>query len=179
MKKILFVLVFAFVASSAMAQSIVSYHGELNVGGSFGVLGPPINFVSFHTIQGVGITDYASVGVGFGLDMHNEFSELGGSDYGFAGMETDLLLPIFLNAKGYLPFAKKNKVYLSLDFGKKIGITEQAKGYLPLFAVPAVGVMLNKFLFQIGFSIEDELGMLGGSGYSGMGAVQFKLGAKF
>jgi hypothetical protein len=178
MRKILLVLVFALAATSTMAQSLVRYHGEVNIGGSFGVIGAPVNFVNFHTIQGVNITDYASVGVGFGLDMHNEFREFNGSSYGFSSKETDLLFPLFLNAKGYLPLTKKIKTYLSVDFGGKFGLTEQAKGYQPIFVAPAVGVLLNNFLFQIGFSIEDDLGLLGG-GYSGVGAVQLKFGWSF
>ena len=178
MRKILFVLVFALAATSTMAQSLVRYHGEVNIGGSVGVIGAPVNFVNLHTIHGVNITDYASVGVGFGLDMHNEFRKFNGSSYGFSSKETDLLFPLFLNAKGYLPLTGKIKTYLSVDFGWKFGLTEQAKGYNPIFVVPAVGVLLNNFLFQVGFSIEDEPGLLGG-GYSGVGAVQLKFGWSF
>lgn len=178
MKKILFVMVFAFVATSAMAQRLISYHGEVNIGGSFGVGDNAVSSVNFYTIQGVNITDYASLGVGFGLDLHNDFRSLKDMGLGFPGKETDLLFPLFANVKGYLPLARNMKAFLSVDFGGKFGLTELAKGYNPIFVTPAVGFMFSNFMLQVGYQYETEVGVLGGWPIE-INAIQARFGICF
>ncbi len=164
MKK-LFVLLAATigVVVSASAQTPIKYQGEVDLGYSIGVGTLATGRVNVHTIQGVKVGNYFSAGVGLGLDIYHE----GGAD---------LVLPIYLNLKGYLPTNSKVTPYASFDIGGGIGVSEYLSGLSGMMITPALGVKVGKFKAQIGYNVQK----FSESGISvNFNAVQFKVGVVF
>ena len=128
--------------------------------------------IAFETVHGVRICPYAFVGAGFGINYF--YQELYASD-GWRIYELNsggTILPIFVNAKAYLPTGRKSALYLSWDLGAAMGIggyfssgTEfytsigpgisfgrQNKGVRGDFSIrfQHIGTGLNALLFRIG-----------------------------
>lgn len=114
MKRILFLaVVSAMSVVTAMAQTSVKYHGEINAGYSIGVGSYPVSRVSLYTIQGIKVGDYFSTGLGLGLDWYKGLYAEYWEKQGKADMG-ELAMPIYLNMKGYLPVNEKVAPYLIL-----------------------------------------------------------------
>lgn len=168
MKKLLLAAALAVATLlTARAQSPVSvkYHGEADLGYSIGVGTWATGRVNLHTVQGVQITKYFSTGVGLGLDYYHEPEEGG-----------ELVIPIYLNLKGYLPVGAKVSPYFSLDIGAGVGATEGLSGLSGLYCTPAVGIRAGRFKAQLGYNVQrfSESGV----GIS-MNAIQIKAGLMF
>ncbi len=166
MKKLFLSLVLAAISACALnAQSSAKYHCELDLGYSFGVGTFSTDRVNIQTIQGIKVGDYFSTGVGFGLDYYHEFYDAG-----------ELMMPIFLNVKGYLPTSEKASVYASFDIGAGIGLTEGVSELSGMTYTPAIGVKVNKFKAQLGYNVqrisENGVGI-------DMNAIQIKIGLMF
>lgn len=147
----------------AKAQKIpVAYHGEVDLGYSIGVGTFGEGRVNLHTIQGVQLGRYFSAGLGLGLDLYHNGPEL--------------VVPIYLNMKGYLPVTEKVSPYFSLDIGGGIGATELLSGLSGLYCTPAVGVRVGMFKAQLGYNVQrfSESGF----GFN-TNAIQIKLGVMF
>ena len=162
MKKIFLLAVAIICATTSFAQVPVKYHGEVDLGYSIGVGTFGTGRVNVHTIQGVQISKYFSTGVGVGIDYYHESS--------------NIVLPIYLNLKGYLPVTEKVSPYLSFDIGAGICLSEGVSGLSGLYCTPAIGVKAGIFKAQVGYNIqrisESGLGI-------NMNAVQIKLGVMF
>lgn len=131
MKKIslLLTLVLMTIVGTASAQSKnVKYLGDVQVGYSIGIGTFAADRINLHMVNGVRINKYFSTGVGLGLDC---FTNLDGYP--------ELALPVFLNAKGYLPVSEKTDLFLSMDLGCSIGLTEGISGMSGFMMTPAVG----------------------------------------
>lgn len=168
MKKLLLAAALAVATLlTARAQSPVSvkYHGEADLGYSIGVGTWATGRVNLHTVQGVQITKYFSTGVGLGLDYYHEPEEGG-----------ELVIPIYLNLKGYLPVGAKVSPYFSFDIGAGVGATEGVSGLSGLYCTPAVGIRAGRFKAQLGYNVQrfSESGV----GIS-MNAIQIKAGLMF
>lgn len=155
----------ATMACTANAQAPVKYHGEVDLGYSIGVGTFSTGRVNLHTIQGIQIGEYFSTGVGLGLDYYHEFYESG-----------ELVIPIYLNLKGYLPVSEKVAPYFSFDIGAGIGATEGVSGMSGMYLTPAIGIKAGKFKAQLGYNVqrvsEDGIGI-------SMNAIQIKVGFMF
>ncbi len=163
MKKLLFAAIVAIsTIFSGTAQVPVKYQGEVDLGYSVGIGTFSAGRLNLHTVQGVKISDYFSTGLGVGLDYYHESS--------------NLLVPIFLNMKGYYPVNEKFSPFVSLDLGYGIGVTSDVSGLGGFLWAPAVGVRYSRFKFQVGYTSQriSESGL----GYN-MNAIQFKLGVVF
>lgn len=164
MKKFL-MLLFAttMFAGVAQAQTTIKYQGEVDLGYSIGVGDFALHRINIHTIQGVKIGNYFSTGIGIGADMYHE------GDF-------DVMLPIYLNLKGYLPMQSKATPFISMDLGAGVGVSDNVSGLSGFYCTPAIGVMVGKFKAQLGYNIQQ----LSESGVSiSMGAVQIKVGIVF
>lgn len=131
MKKIslLLTLVLMTIVGTASAQSKnVKYQGDVQVGYSIGIGTFAADRINLHMVNGVRINKYFSTGVGLGLDC---FTNLDGY--------SELALPVFLNAKGYLPVSEKTDLFLSMDLGCSIGLTEGISGMSGFMMTPTVG----------------------------------------
>ena len=166
MKKFFLLLVAAIcVASSASAQTPIKYQGEVDLGFSLGVGEWAINRVNVHTIHGAKIGDYFSAGIGLGTDI-----------YVVKGLEADLMVPVYLNVKGYLPTKTKVTPYASFDIGGGFGASEYVKGASGVMLCPALGLKVGMFKAQLGYHVQK----LSESGVSvGMSALQLKMGVMF
>lgn len=136
------------------AQNEVRYQGEANLGISIGSGSFGYNRISLHTIQGAKIEDNISLGLGIGLDwwrgIYKEYwDRLGKFDSG------ELTLPIYLNAKGYLPMGKDFMPYISCDLGYAMAVTEGLKEYGGgLYFSPAVGFISKTFKAELAFVLQ-------------------------
>lgn len=164
MKKIFLLVVFTLIGiSSTMAHNPIKYQGEVDLGYSVGVGTLATGRVNIHTIQGVKIANIFSAGVGVGVDVYHEDG-------------TDILIPIYLNLKGYLPTQSKVSPYLSFDIGAGIGVSEYVSGLSGLMITPALGVKIGMFKAQIGYNAQK----ISESGFSlNFNAIQFKVGVVF
>jgi len=164
MKKLLLTAIAATVSLCAVhAQVPVKYQGEVDLGYSIGVGEFATGRVNLHTIHGVKIGDYFSTGVGVGVDYYHEG-------------EAELMIPVYLNLKGYLPVSEKVSPYLSFDIGAGIGATEGVSGLSGMMLTPAIGVKAGIFKAQIGYNVQriSESGV--GVNFN---ALQIKVGVMF
>ena len=163
MKKLLFsALAVLLTVGAAGARTPVKYHGEVDLGYSIGVGTFSTGRVNIHTIQGIQVGKYFSTGIGLGLDVYHEGPEL--------------MIPIYLNLKGYLPVTSRISPYFSLDVGAGIGASDGMSGLSGATYTPAVGVRVGRFKAQIGYNAQ----CLSDSGVSiTMGALQIKAGVTF
>lgn len=163
MKKIaMFMMAVAMMIGTANAKTPIKYHGEVDLGYSIGAGTFATGRVNIHTVQGVQIGEYFSAGVGVGVDIYHEFP--------------DVMVPIYLDLKGYLPVSKIVKPYLSFDIGGGIGASGVLQGFSGATYTIAAGVKVKKFKVQIGYNSQriSESGI----GFN-MNAIQFKLGVMF
>ena len=163
--KRLFLLMIAvlFIASSASAQTPVKYQGEVDLGYSLGVGEFAAGRVNIHTIHGAKFGNNFSAGVGVGIDIYHSG-------------EADVMVPIYLNLKGYVPTNSKVSPYASFDIGAGLGASESVSGLSGLYLMPAIGLKVGAFKAQLGFNVQK----LSESGISvGMNAVQLKVGVVF
>ena len=155
MKRIIILaIVAAMSVATALAQPAAKYHGEVNIGYSIGVGSVPINRVMLNTIQGVKIGDFFSTGLGVGLDWYRGLY----ADYWESQGKVDsgeLVMPLYLNVKGYLPINTNVSPYLTFDVGYGAGVTEGVKGFGGLYLTPGVGVCFGKIKAEIGFNIQQ------------------------
>lgn len=131
MKKTISLLMLMACTSFAQAQTNtnIKYQGEVLAGYSAGIGTFGLDRVNLHTIQGVRFNEYFSTGLGLGLNFY--------PNYIYDAPE--LSMPIFLNAKGYLPVSNSTKLFLSLDLGVSVGLTEGMSGMSGFLIAPAVG----------------------------------------
>lgn len=164
MKKLCLLLATTLFAISSFAQTPIKYQGEVDLGYSLGVGTFAAGRINVHTIQGAKIGEYFSAGVGIGADLYHE----GG---------LDVMIPIFLNLKGYLPTHSIVTPYASFDIGAGIGASEYLSGLSGMMITPAIGLRVGKlFKAQLGYNVQK----LSESGVSiNMNAVQLKIGVVF
>ena len=152
------------IVSSASAQTPIKYQGEVDLGYSLGVGEFALGRVNIHTVHGAKIGDYFSAGIGVGLDMYHDEGT------------TDIMVPIYLNLKSYLPTNTKITPYASFDIGAGIGASEYVTGLSGTYLTPAIGMKIGMFKAQLGFNVQK----LSESGVSvSMNAVQIKVGVVF
>ena len=164
MKRLFFLMVVVIcIATSATAQNPIKYQGEVDLGYSLGVGEFAAGRVNIHTIHGAKFGDYFSAGVGVGLDLYHQG-------------DTGLMLPIYLNLKGYLPTKSKISPYASFDIGGGFGASENLSGLSGMYITPAIGLKVGMFKAQLGFNVQK----LSESGIRvGMNAIQLKAGVVF
>lgn len=151
MKKfsLLLTLALLIIVGTTNAQSSkVKYQGDVQLGYSAGIGTFAADRVNLHMINGVRINDCFSTGVGLGLDY---FTNLNGYP--------ELTLPVFLNAKGYLPVSKNTNLFLSMDLGCSVGLTEGVSGMSGFMMTPAVGASfkvadLKAIIVSLGYNYQ-------------------------
>ena len=144
-----------------LSKSNVTYQGELDLGYSLGVGTFAIGRVNIHTIHGAKIGKYFSTGLGVGIDLYTE------------GEGTDVMVPIYLNVKGFIPTNVSAKPYFSLDIGAGIGASEYTTGLSGMVLTPAIGVNVGLFKAQIGYHVQSI--SMEGIGIN-MNSIQLKIG---
>ncbi len=179
MRRVILLVMLAFVLgmTNAQSQSLVKYHGEVDAGYSLGVGGlTAVDRIVLHTVQGVSIGKYFSTGIGFGADYYYS-PEVGGE---YEDFETEdegtIMIPVYLNLKGYLPVSNKVSPYISLDAGVGIGVTDDVSGAMGVYATPAIGVRYGILKAQVGYNVQR---MTDEDWTYGLGAIQFKVGVMF
>lgn len=152
--------------STVSAKGLVSYQGEVDLGYSYGLGKNASERVILHTIQGIKIGKYLSTGIGAGFDFYYAFDD-----------SSEMIVPIYINIKGYLPTNKNISPYLSCDVGMGVGVTGDVDDKTGLTVSPAVGFVWGVFKAQIGYSLQNvkklEFGDLS------MGSVQLRIGIMF
>lgn len=163
MKKLFLVAAALMCFGFANAQGL-KYQGEVSLGFGAGVGTFSANRVPIHTVHGVRLNENFFVGAGIGVDIFSSDGESG------------TIIPIFANAKGYLPVSGKVSLLAALDFGYGVG-AGNFSGAGGLYVYPQVGCSLkvtpkNALDFTVGYnsqSIADE-----GISFN-MGAIGFKV----
>jgi len=86
----------------------------------------------FHHVSSARINDYFSFGLGVGVDIDTEY----------VFDRTEYLMPLYLNAKGYLPLSDS---YLFLEFsgGHSFGISRGSKGMGSILLDSGAGMIIE------------------------------------
>lgn len=162
MKKVilLFVAMMTISASVAVAQEKnVKYHGEVFVAGDAswsnviydGQKASDTNLLmygtSLHTIHGVKIGDYFSIGLGLGIDF------IIGADEETVGSAelSGLLIPTYLDCKFWIPTKGKVTPFIMAEGGGSFAIYPQT--IRPLYGA-GVGFKAGKFMMSLGYMNE-------------------------
>ena len=157
MKKVFIISALLVACTNFCNAQNVKYHGEANLGYSIGSGYFGYNRVNLHTIQGAKVGEYASVGLGFGLDwwrgIYKEYwREKGMFDSG------ELTIPVYFNVKGYLPTSKDVAdvaPYISCDLGYALALTQGIKQYGGgLYLSPAIGLKYNSLKVELAFVLQ-------------------------
>ena len=141
MKRTIVLVVAMLFAITMSAQ--VKYHPELNLSPGY-FFGDDVR-VHVSTIQGIKIGNYFSVGAGLGFqyDIH-----AGGSASDIA---MNFAFPVFLNAKGYLPFDEKKALFASASVGYSYGLPSST-----VFIQPGIGARFHKFKVELDYCYENN-----------------------
>ena len=162
MKKVilLFVAMMTISASVAVAQEKkVKYHGEVFVAGDAswsnviydGQKASDTNLLmygtSLHTIHGVKIGDYFSIGLGLGIDF------IIGADEETVGSAelSGLLIPTYLDCKFWIPTKGKVTPFIMAEGGGSFAIYPQT--IRPLYGA-GVGFKVDRIMLSLGYMNE-------------------------
>ena len=163
MKKLFLLMAATIFASTVFAQTPIKYQGEVDLGYSIGAGTFAADRVNLHTIHGAKFGNHFSAGLGLGLDYYHEG-------------EGEIIVPIYLNVKGYLPVSKKVSPYLSFDIGVGVGASEYVSGLSGLYCMPTIGIKAGHFKVQFGYNVQK----LSEDGISvSFNAIQLRLGVAF
>ena len=85
-KYILLLMAVMFISTSAFSQNKIRYQGEVEAGYTIGVGNLNTNRMNIHMINGIRFNQYASVGIGLGVDIYQK-----------EDLMVEYAIPIFLN----------------------------------------------------------------------------------
>lgn len=159
MKKLLIVLVAVLMAAPSFAQKTtvtrvnrektyktsshdlnVWYQGELNFG--YGLASDyNMSRVFLETIHGARITKYAYAGIGVGVQYALDWEEV--------------IIPAFVDLKGYYPVTDDFAPYVAIDLGYGAGTGDIDGGFYGSFGA---GVNYKKLNFGLGYQKFGEVG---------------------
>ena len=167
MKNYLFTVVLLLASSLLMNAQEIKYQSEVDLGASITTNGYQTGtaVANFRTIHGGKIGDYFFTGLGFGADWYF-------FDQGSSGDDSEVVIPVFLNMKGYYPAKKHFKPFVSLDLGYGFGVTQSISGEGGFMYSPAIGFQYKKFQFQVGYEHQSISGIE-------FGSCQIKAGVVF
>lgn len=146
MTKFYFTLMLILASLISMSAQEIKYQGEVDLGASITTegnqTGRPV--ANFRTIHGARVGDYLFAGLGFGADWYF-------FDEGSSGDDSEVVVPVFVNLKGYYPVNDSFSPFLSLDLGYGFGVTQSISGEGGFVFSPAIGFQYKKFQLQIGY----------------------------
>lgn len=170
MKKIYLLFVVILTTWNVSAQELtkqtpVKYQGEVEFGYSLDLETEKMGRFNLHTIQGIRIGEYFSTGIGTGLDYYHN-----------TVVGSELVVPVYVNMKGYLPKCDNIQPFLSMDMGMGFGVTKDIKKMSGGTYGFAIGIADKRFKAQVGYNIqsvtEENVGIY-------FEAIQFKFGFMF
>lgn len=139
MKKVLFLLGgLILYAGTVDARLPIVYRGEVALGYSV-IPNRSISYFNFCAVHGIELGEYWSAGLGVGFDYGDEWN-----------------IPLYLNVKSFLPVSDFIFPYLSFDFGMGISDNDHSS----VIYSPAIGVGIGRFIVQLGYNVQEELGAL-------------------
>jgi len=133
MKKLLLIS-FLLLGFSFTANSQNKYQGEVQIGYNFGVKDFDPDYANLSFINGIRFNKNLFAGIGVGLNTYAIFE---------SGVDKEYALPIFINAKAYLPVSPQTDFFASLDCGYWFGISSNLKEVGGLMLTPSVGVCFD------------------------------------
>lgn len=169
MKKFLLLLLLFIGSAFGVRAQQSRYLGEVNLGFTYGPFEKRWAAVGIHTVHGARLGNHLYLGGGLGLE----------AIYGLAScccdcqmpgcvedkrFENGLVVPVYLNVKGFLNSSKPTTGYLTLDVGVVPHLrssTVQASFYL----CPAVGIKSRHFKADLGYKLINKFA-----------AIQLRLG---
>ncbi len=158
MKKYFLALIVSLASLISMNAQEIRYQGEVDLGASITTegyqTGRPV--ANFRTIHGARVGSYLFAGLGFGADWYF-------FDEGSSGDDSEVVVPVFLNFKGYYPVNDDFSPFISLDLGYGFGVTQSINGEGGFVFSPAIGFQYRKFQFQIGYERQSISGLTLGS----------------
>lgn len=150
------------------------YQGEVNVGYGFGgkvkIEGEKFDaeygreFVE--TIHGIRINKYAFAGLGAQLQYIDD--------------PEVLMLPLFIDLKGYYPIGKRFAPYIFVDLGYSLGVSDGDGDLDGFFASYGLGINYGKLDFGLGWQHQTTYSYHEGGGYdASVNSFFLKVGVKF
>lgn len=165
MKKTLLTLIFIVGLSTmsfAQNHNTIKYHGEIEAGYALGVGEDKGDRINVRTIQGFQIGEWLSTGIGVGADY-------------YTAADGNILIPAFLNIKGYYPTYSGINPYISFNVGYSIGVGD-VSDCDGIMWEPAIGVKLKWFKVEAGYSSQN---IKYGKASTTYGGIQLKIGVMF
>lgn len=157
MKKLIFLVMLLLGAVlGVQAQKRSIYQGEVNLGLTCGFWNNKMAGVSLQTVQGARIGDHFSVGGGLGIEaVLAEHSCKEEAPYECNHALTGLVLPVFVNFKGYLNASKRTTGYISLDAGLTPHLDDD-RVRASLYLCPSIGVKTRRFKADLGYKFINK-----------------------
>lgn len=171
---LLMVLCLTIVGTANAQKSKNRFQGDAQLGYSFGLEPNKYNRVNLHTVNGIRFNDQLYAGIGIGFDAYRT-SRKYDNLYG-------MTMPLFLNLKGYFTQSTKTSLFLSLDFGMAIGLSEDFQGDGMLFLTPAIGAGFynNTFTISIGYNYQSRrVNTIPKQTWENVDAITIKFGVKY
>lgn len=151
------VAIFATTASAQESKTRVKYHGEVFVAGD--VNWSDMSYVtdnvadrnmlmygaSIHTIQGMKIGEYLSLGLGIGFDLL--IGDADGDEESDGGLN-GLIMPMYLDCKAWIPTECKVKPFFMAEAGGSF--TVYPGSMVPMFGA-GVGFNAGRFAMSLGY----------------------------
>jgi len=106
----------------------------VQIGYNFGVKDFDPDYANLSFINGIRFNKNLFAGIGVGLNTYSIFE---------SGVDKEYALPIFINAKAYLPVSPQTDFFASLDCGYWFGISSNLKEVGGLMLTPSVGVCFD------------------------------------
>lgn len=138
------VAILSLFAGVAGAKGLVSYQGEIDLGYAFGYEEFSPESVNLHTIQGIKVGKYFSTGIGSGLDFYYNYDDT-----------SEVMVPLYLNVKGYLPLDDNLSGFISCDAGWAVGVTDDIKKVNGINITPAIGIVWGMVKIQVGYNMQS------------------------
>lgn len=153
------------IAQGASIIPSIAYHCEVDVGYTAGIGSESYGRFNIHSVQGISFREICSVGVGIGMDIYHG-----------TGAGAQLMVPMYLDIKGYFPIDPAIRPYAYGDLGVGICSSDGFGRASGLYLGFGIGLRYSIFKFQVGYNYQHLPDMYYGKRQSG---IQFRIGVMF
>lgn len=169
MKRFLMVLAAVLITATAVQAQGGKYHGEIYIGGGYGIGKTPASYLQAHTVHGAIFGNWFALSLGTGVDLYtNDFAKIKDVNEIKDGK---MMVPVFADIKFYIPTRSKFDPFFMFDGGYTFEAKDlKDKG---LMVNAGLGFKAGAFALSVGYHVQQ----LGKEKLDfANGAVQLRLG---